>query len=383
MCCIDPWGFWQWKMASTSTNKSACDAITREHHYHTKNLGRREIVLGLQRAEQILTEQLGFPPIPTYRRAYVPAAAPISSDRRDVWPSIGLFSNHPKIQLPDKYVLDVGSKVLTKLGDATVNLTKRFSPAYDTFTLTLPSSSLVDGIEVYFSESDRWDESRSFDSWRVDPISWRQNKTTNEITITGRGWMIADPLLYENYESFIPPTTAYSHTYSLDPSNVDNFVQTLEVYSVRRDEIHSGKIIYEDRQCTCGHCVGCLNCADATFCLDDGDRGLVRYLGPVDPHNCCTCRKIVGYCIDYYAGDCRFDWLKILANLAVAEMGGCCICGCEYPCLLDMWNDISLKGKERTLTAEMLNNPLGLRMGQFLAYQAIQSYSEKDYVACF
>lgn len=378
MCCIDPWPFWQWKIPVSSNVKTACDPITREYQYHSKNLGRHEIRQALGRAEQILTRLLGYPPIPKYRKAYIPIEQPIflsNFGTRYPYPPYHMSRNRFSVTLPDAMILDVGRPVRTSLGEAPVVLSSEFSGngIYDTFTLTLPISSTLDleTIEVRFIETDRFDKQANESRWKVTPVSWTKDSSGNLI-VTGRAWTIASPKLY-----------ALANQANLDPTIASNYVTKLEIVHLTRDYERNGKVIIEPKECTCGACKECNSCLDAKFCFGGNDRA--TFVGLVDQtSDCnCSCRKVVGVCVEYYAGDCTLDWTKTLAQLAVAELG-CCICSCDYPCLSELWQDISLKGKERSLTGEMLNNGLGLRMGHYLTYLAIQQYLErKDTVVCW
>ena len=375
LCCLDPYSFWQWRPRGES--KGACDALTLQHQYGRKYLGREEIRKAILRAEQILAQRLGYPVLPTELSEYIHLPN-----------NIRLYDHSCErmiLRTQTRHLISLGKPKRLSLGVATVTYSDLFTGLTDTFSATLSGAAggtygeiTADQIEVYFAPADRYNRALPLAHWQIDPVDVSVTAGaatgTYDIDVEGRSWLMAIPKLYERRSVFQPPISSQPSNYGLDPDHAANYVGIVEIYRKVIESCTEGRAIYAPDPCTCGavdECPTCDSCEDIQLCMVDGVAGMFR---PVFKPNACKCRRVIGICVDFTAGDCTYDWSKVVVALAAAEMAGCCICDCSYPCLAEYTDDqgvLNAQEKGKTVTFEQLNNPLGTKGGHLYAYNMI------------
>lgn len=371
LCCLDPYPFWQWRPANES--KGACDALVLQHQWGRKYLGREEIRKAISRAEQIIATKLGYPVLPTELSEYIHLPN-----------NIRLYDHSCErviLRTERTHLISLGKPTRTLLGTAPVVYSDQFSGLRDTFNATLAgvvsaTAVTADEIEVYFAQADRFNLALPLAHWRIDPAHVTVTGTgPYTINVEGRSWLMAVPKLYERRSAFQAPISSQPGSYGLNPDHNGNYVTEIAIYRKQVAPCKEGRAIYEPTECTCGaveDCPTCDTCEDIQLCIVDGLAGMFR---PVFKPNACRCRRVIGLCVDYTAGDCTYDWSRIVVALAAAEMSGCCICDCSFPCLQEWTDDLAVLNAKnengKTATVEQLNNPFGTKGGHVYAYGVI------------
>ena len=235
----NPYHFYGWANSKVPV-KSTCNTVVKQYAYQTDDaVGRYEIQQAIETAEKRLKDYLG----------YAIALHYVTDDIRDYqrfydkglwarWPIDG--EGHWKaIQLSEGYVSSVGVEKLTLIDTAPIAADSYGTPIFpytgivpptpyliyldtdgdglvDTFevgvstTVTNPST-----IAVYLQTSDQLDS--DMERWHILPV--KVNISSGVATIRGRSWLLARPILYEGF----------IHA-NLDPDDVTNYAQALDVY---------------------------------------------------------------------------------------------------------------------------------------------------------
>ena len=281
---LPPWYFWGF---GQSVGPGAIVPLSRDGDCISKPVleydwqgndaaGRSTIRQAIREAEQLLTDYLKYRPAPAYAQATVDwprhYETPLMRSRNfdATGRRIGVFA-------PEGYVQALGIEQLTLVGTATVGggtllYSALFHPTLeDTFTITLPTT-VTDPSEivVFFAAADRFDgmdfSSAAGERWIVAPV--QVSISGGNVTIVGRKWLLARPILYEN------PVPA-----PLDPTTAGNFVTSLEVYQRTTNmagtstTTSQATLIYESRDCA--DCWGPCWCAGGPSSTDPAATGLV------------------------------------------------------------------------------------------------------------
>lgn len=406
---LPPWPFWGFGQPAGQNAivpiNSKCSTLTFEYSWQGSDAaGRSDIRDAIEEAEELFRTYVGYRALPTYVD-YATVDWPRYYDADQVrYRDLDATGRRIAVQAPEGYIQAMGVESLALIGTATVAggtliYSAQFHPTLqDTFTITLPTTVTdPDEIAVYFSVGDRFDDTAVGARWRIEPV--QVSISGGNVTIVGRKWLVARPILYEN-----PVATM------LDPTNAANFVTSLDVY--RRTTNGNGTsvttaqatLVYETNDC--GACWGLCCCGSSgTTSSDPGTTGEViaragirdAELGLVTPGAavydgtqwlsswCCSAsycdpdrvklRYLAGYPLQ--SGQIARRFRDPLVFLAAAELKRrVCACREQNERLHDLQLDLTLESTEverYAVPQSRLENPFGFRLGHVKAWLAIKN----------
>lgn len=214
-----------------------CDGLTRQYAWQQGDAaGRDDIARAIVEAEHMLAEHLGYWPGTRYAEFTVPWPAYPDGRFTRVAP-VDALGRRLSVQLPEGEVQALGYEAITLLGTVSVGGAPGATLAYsdadgdtltDTFTVTLAGVSATldtDQVALYVAAADRFDGSGRSERWRVRPIRASLSGTT--LTVIGRAWTAARPILYEGMPTAAP--SGGGGVAGLDPGDAAIYCQSLEV----------------------------------------------------------------------------------------------------------------------------------------------------------
>ena len=406
-----PWHFWQ--LASNDIAglavASKCNTVVYEHSWQSNSAGGREQIRdGIETAERRLFEYLYYRVNPQYVEKTFQYPRP--ADRRMQWLRPADASGRwLSINAREGFIREIGTKAFEDLGDQTIAYSDSFGGGLnDTFTVTatVAAGTDPDSIEVYFVSSDRLDGAGLIDRWRVAPVNVSISGTT--ATITGRSWLLVQPVLYEAWNA-----------QQLDPTVSGNFVTELSVQRRYTEtdgttpQTAQAMLIWEtDPPYSCCPCITCNTSpqfdpydqdpaaeayALARAVIRDGRAGEIavgesvydstndRFVGV----NWGLCRQPDRVQIRYYAGaqasevdDGNYlagSWDRTIARLAMAEMAPSRICACDnanqqlWRWQFDRARAAGVNDEQYSISKGDLGNPFGTFAGQIYAWNQVKN----------
>jgi hypothetical protein len=292
-----------------------------------------------------------------------------------------------------------GQRATTLIGTATkVGLTLVYDLAALTATITLPYTTTSDACEIkmYFAGHSAAPE------WEIRPAN-SVTFTATSVVLVFDAWLLLDPDLWEAY-----PTAGDFG--AIDISDVDNYADSVEVYREYNDWSQTNATFYWEPRpevistfCTCGGS-GCTACTltTQTGCLHvrDTEAGLVVPApgtydsddGEWDQDAFDECRDPDSVSLYYYSGDYSDRWragdvcdpladfwAHPIAWVATARLERpFCQCGPVTAMARHLREDMALVGEVSYQTDfNILNNPLGSRRGEVMAWQRINRVARK------
>jgi len=403
---LNPWLFWGCA-GGPIVDQSKCSGLLREYSWQgSDTAGRDDLRRAIERAESMLFDYLQYRVAPQYVET-TPLPWPRLGDASMVrYRDVDATGRRIAVMAPEFHIQAMGVEQLTLIGTATVlGGTLAYSDLFstgmdDTFTITLPTSVTdISQIAVYFSAADRFDDTRTFDRWRIEPV--QVSIAGGNVTIVGRRWLVVKPILYE-----APVLNA------LNPTLAANFVTSLDVY--QRSTNGDGNstttcqatLQYESSDCGgwgAGFCVGPLNGATdpGTFAEVIARSGIRdRTLGLLTPAaavynsstglwssaSACDCyaepdrvvlRYLAGYPLE--RGVMAKKWQQVVAMLGAAEVKRRIVaCRETNERLHDLQMDMALQATETERyqrSQKDLDNPFGTRLGHIQAWKMSQDYT--------
>lgn len=399
---FNPWHFWQLSNASVPI-LSACNSIVRQYNWQTAGAaGRTEIARAIQTAEERAKQVLGFWVSPRYEEVTLPFPQyPQTNVFRSGY--AGGDARWTSLQLPSAWVQKVGVEQRDLIGaNQVLAYTDEDGDGLkETFTFSI-ATTVTDANQIacYFSSADRWDGSGISENWRVLPL--RISIAGGIATIRGNSWVLVKPELYEGIGRGV-----------IDPADATNFVTTLDIY--RRYTYLDGTtndnsqalLIWETPpypQWAASYTslfAGSYDPAAEAYAIArvgirDAENGIVSvgeavytdgtwsaipfwgsgYLRPPDR---VKVRYLAGFALDTN-GKMDHRMSSIIYKLAAAELMQD-ICACKeanrelYRWQFDLARSSGSNDESYTLiSSQDLNNPLGTRRGQVLAYREMKAY---------
>lgn len=399
---LSPWHFWGFAHPTYAPIDSKCSALTFEYSWQGSDVaGRDDLRRAIERAEEMLLGWLNYRVAPQYAERTIPWPRAYEASMGRVR-DLDATGRRVAVQLPEGQIRALGVEARTLIGTATNGGALTYSSQFsggtfeDTFTIVLPTS-VTDPAEiaVYFAAGDRWDGSPVSERWRVQPV--QVSIAGGNVTIVGRKWLVAKPVLYQN-----PMPSA------LDPTASGSFVSELAVYRRYTDmdgnstTTSQATLIYETSDCAACWGASCC-CADGTAgSSDPGTSGLViaragirdKVLGLVTPGAavydpsagtwssawCCgtfcdpdrvTVRYLAGAPLE--DGQMATRWQEITSILATAELKRrICACRESNERLHDLQQDLTLQStttERYSVSQQDMNNPFGTRRGHVQAWR--------------
>ena len=221
-----PYHFWGMSNSSIPVNTNCNGLIPQYGFQHASTISRSDMQAAILKAEHKLAQYLNYDIAPRHRTEIL--MWPQRADNIIQRTSVNALAEYQSVQTSFGYVQAIGVEAIDLIqADVPVTMTVNLT-TQDTFTLTVTDSSignLLDPNElaVFFSSADRYDGSGLSQRWRIDPI--RVEVTGNTATITGAAWLVGKPALTATPLIF----------QSVDPSNANTFVATLDVARVYTD----------------------------------------------------------------------------------------------------------------------------------------------------
>lgn len=397
---LNPWLFWG-VAGGPIIDQSKCSGLLREYSWQgADTAGRDDLRRAIERSETMLYDYLNYRVAPQYIETE-PLPWPRFNDASMVrYRDVDATGRRVAIMAPEFHIQAMGVEQLTLIGTATVGggtlvYSDQFNSGIDdTFTITLPTTVTdITQIAVYFSAADRFDDTRTFDRWRIEPV--QISISGGNVTIIGRRWLVVRPILYES-----PILNA------LTPVGPGNFVTSLDVY--QRTTNGNGLTVddcqatlqYESSDCGgwgAGFCVGQTNGSTdpGTFAEVIARSGIRdRTLGLLTPAaavynattglwaaaSSCNCyaepdrvilRYLAGFPLE--RGQMAKKWQQVVTVLAAAEVKRRLVaCRETNERLHDLQLDMALQSTQTERyqrTNEALNNPFGTRLGHIQAWK--------------
>lgn len=393
---LNPWAFWGWDCSACGCNSSThgkkCK-IWDEYSHQNGRLGRDDIRQAILEAE---TKIRNYTHVPVGRN-WFEETRPLTTQqiRQDcLYPAIQLCNNHViELGVPQLDVIAANEAVtLSKIDGTAVNAGEK--PYF--FTLTIGPAAIpsldADEYQVHFSAANRLGGGSTSNRYRIDAeITVTGTLAAGSITITGKAWQLADPLLHEDLD--LCP---------LDPTVLTNYVTTLDIYRLHTNtegqtvtDAHA-ELITENEPCACG-CKTTISDPAATSSaigrggVRHGKTGLV-YIAEAT-HDGTAFNEVCPECgrdlpvhakVRYMAGvnkseACSGNWDRTVAKLAAGILPDICQdCRVDENFLGRYSLDLSLvPGDETqdrfTATFEQLNNIFGPTRGAIEAAQEIKT----------
>lgn len=218
-----PWHFWG--MAGPKVPiLSACNTWVKQHSWQTGDtMGREDIIKAIISAEVKMTQILNYSPAPRYREAMFSWPR---YPKEDIY-RYGYAGGDGRwitIRLPEGYIEGVGIQKYDMIQENAIVVysDQDGDGLNETFTITTPAQTLTQNqsqVEIFFTSADRLDNEPTGVRWQIRPIRTRIDPVTGVVTITGRSWLLARPILYEGFGND-----------AIDPNVCANFAEMVNVY---------------------------------------------------------------------------------------------------------------------------------------------------------
>lgn len=391
-----PWHYWQLYSTSKAPIESACSGIVRQYAWHDSNaVGRTDILLAIESAEQLLFDYLGYWPAPKYGEETHAFPTPYANGLR----YSGNWGRWLSMNLDQRYIQALGIEALTLI-EAGVAVTRSDvdgDTLKETFTLTV-NTTITDAtqIAVYFAAADRLDGDSAGDRWRIQPV--KISISGGVATIRGAAWLLVKPVKYEYYDASATDDGALA----LDTDA--NYVTTVDVY--RRYTNGDGTTTTTSQGLLTWETPGGSCCGSATSSTDpasiataiarvgirDATNGIVipaeasynttsatwsaiHWTGCVLPDRA-TIRTYAGYALREGQMDPFFQ--QVVTRLAAAELEGP-ICACDksnrelYRWQFDLSRAAGSNDEQYSISPADLDNPFGTRRGHVWSWKQVRN----------
>lgn len=380
---LNPLHFNQLDSSILFPNNTCGDGWFQHSWQHSDRVGRDDIAMAIQQAEQEISREVGFNLLPDWvmeERLQYPK--PANPSAYNLWASNprGMFQS---VETPRGYVISGGMKTksLIEAGSVIVRSDSDGDGYAETCTVIVPIT-ITDTNEVraYYAAKD------GEDSWEIRPIAVAISG--GFATITFKSWQIVDSERQE-----------YINPQPLDATDPVSYETTIDVYRVWNDPSTQAQFIWENSPiefCGCGT-AGCTACQLGTqagcFHLRDARLGItvpapaswdVTTLSFV-PQGWAGCRAPDQVRLWYYSGykdthrkrplvEMSNYWEYAVAYFAASKLDRP-TCGCSnVQQFIDKWRtDAAYSERDGgyTMTAELLSNKLGTSMGALYAYKRV------------
>lgn len=384
----NPYHFWGMQNAKVPVG-SQCNTIVPEYGSQMGyGVGRDEMRRAVAYAEEKLATYLGYDVAPRHRTDILDWPLYGNGQWRNRSNSLGGYLS---VTASRGYIQAVGvEKTALIQADVVPVLTKTITPR-DSFALTVPTDVTdPNELALYFSASDRYDNSPLGPRWRIAPVD--VTIAGGIATISGAAWLLVKPVHFQSF--------AFT---ALDPDNNTNFAGTVDVARIYTD---SAGTTIDDAQATFiwetapwpGFCcsaslnstdpaavgkvagrvgirdaqLGILSAGSAVYA--DGQWRNTGFAGCADPSRI-EVRYRAG--LPLVNGEMASFWSDIVCMLTLAELPGP-ICACkETNQRIAHWQqDLARSsGVEQFayISGEDLRNPLGTRRGHIEAWKKIST----------
>lgn len=355
---LSPWDLAQLGVGFAHPASAQCEKVFYQYFWQQDFLSREEIAEAIQKAEDMIAQELQYYPAPKYfvdEKHLYPRPAErylfgAGTDKRFMWKTVQTdwgFYQSPGLL----------TRTLVAAG-AVVTLTDRDGDGInETFTIGPILTGITDPttIGAYFTLSQRL-QADIDETWRVRPIN--VSIVGGNLTITGHSTLLVLPALEETTNPQI-----------LDVTNLSNYAATLDIYQILPDinltttDPAQGTAVWDPMpgDCQSTPCAPIILpiCVNAT----DVDNGIVSVDYIISGNNCPTSnREPDRLHLNYVAGvplvngRMNPDYANIVAHLATALLpNGKCACD-RAQRIIDWWrrfpNDTDV---QRPMTQQEIN----------------------------
>lgn len=377
---INPLHFHQLSSSTLLPNNVCGDVFFQSAWQHSDRVGRDEICMAIQQAEQEISREVGFNLMPDW-----------TVDERLVYPRPALSEAYgsgfnvrgemKSVEVSKGYLISGGVKAqsLITAGVGIVRSDADGDGYAETCTVTTPTSVTdVNEIHLYYPG-----QSGSA-AWEIRPIT--PVISGGSVTITFKVWQVA---LLTSFFSINPQP--------MDAEVATNFETTADVYRIYNDPSTQVQFLWENNGLDCcGSCVacqlgtqeGCMHFRNARlgFIVPSPatwDASALQFTGA----EWSACREPDQVRLWYYSGyrdksatrpyaELSTDWEYAIAYYAASKLDRP-VCGCSnVNSFIEKWRRdaafSSLNEGGFTVTSEQASNRLGTSMGALYAYRTIQ-----------
>lgn len=404
----NPWHFWGFDTSSIRPMTSKCNGLVMEYAWQDADIiGRSDMRREIQRAEQRLKNLLGYRPGPEFVEVTLPYPR-LQDARMNRLVPVDASNRRLAVYAGEGMIRAVGKMTRVVIDPAAaVTYDDLDGDGLDeTFTISAATALVSDPSEVaiYVPAAERVDDLSISERWRITPIN--VTIAGGVVTITGKAWIMARPILYEGLLAQA----------GIDPTDANNFLDEVELYRLYADpdgtttDDSQAVLIWESMpipRCASACCgfstptvsdPAAVGYAIARSGIRDARRGLLtpgesvwNTDGTWSDISWDACREPDRVILRFYAGayldsldgptvqpglNIRFD--EIITRLAIAGMTRR-LCACEeanqewYRWQFDLSRSAGVNDEQYSISPEDLNNPLGTRAGEVHAWKAIKN----------
>jgi len=376
---VNPLHFHQLTSSTLIPNTVCGDVWYQNSWQHSDRVGRDDICMAIQQAEQEIAREAGFNLMPDWtqeeRLQYPQPARPElygwGTNVRGQWQSV---------EVPRGYVIAGGIKTKT-LVQAASGITRSDSDG-DGFQET---ASIV--VNVSFTDESElhvyYPGQEAADAWEIRPIT--VSIVNGVATVTFKIWQVA-----------LATALFAIDPQPLDADLADSFETTVDVYRVYNDPSTQVQFIWEPSAynccgtcaaCTMGAQEGCLHLRDARMGFVVPAPGTWDGVSAFTAANWSYCRAPDQLRLWYLSGykdptlarpyaELSDYWAYAIAYFAASKLERP-VCGCSnVNQFIEKWRrDAAFTGEQEggfTITAEQAANRLGTSMGALYAWRRIQ-----------
>jgi hypothetical protein len=369
------------QLDSPLQNNNVCGDIFFQYSWqHSDRIGRDDIALAIQQAEQEISLEAGFNLMPdwteeerlTYPHPYVPEAYNIYGTN--------VRGQMKSVEAERGYMRSGGvmAKSVITSGAAIVRTDADTDGYAETCTVTV-ATSITDPNEIhaYYPAKD------GDDGWEIRPINVRFSG--GNAIITFKAWQI----VAANQMDAINPEP-------LDADDASSYESTVDIYRVYNDPSTQAQFIWENNPNCCGTCSACeLGTQAGCFHIRDQRIGFVvpapaswdSSTSSWTSQEWSACREPDQIRLWYRSGyldprkprpyaELADYWKSPIVYFAASKFERP-VCGCSnVNQFIDKWRrDGAFSSQEEggfTMTAELASNRLGTSMGALYAYRQLQ-----------
>jgi len=378
---LSPLGFNQLQSNQFSPSVACGEVFFQQSWLHADRVGRDDIAMAIQQAEQEISKEVGFNLLPDWtveeRLPYPQPATP------ELFGTFGVNARWQgkSVELPRGHIISGGVKTKTLI-QAGVTFTRSDIDSdgfQENCTLTIPTT-VTDANEIRLF----YPAQAGSDEWEIRPI--KVSFSGANVTIQFKIWQVVAANQMDSLDANV-----------LDADSASSYETTVDVYRVYNDPATQAQFLWEGQpDYCCGTCVACqLSSQAACFHLRDPRMGFA-VPSPASWDNeeeeftsqpFAACREPDQVRFWYLSGfrdmtlsrpmvEMSHYWKYAVAYFAASKFDRQ-VCGCSnvQQFVANWKQDVTFTSEgsgSYTTTAEMISNRLGTTMGALYAWRRIQ-----------